>query len=91
MDSVKQCYNETQSQYPTERLPKRPRTPHMLLDDCKYIYEVKQSLNMTLVRAGGKVIKENLPSGDIDSHREMGMIGGPTDISPDWINTINLQ
>lgn len=64
MGRVKQCYNKTQSQYATEQLPERPRTPRVLLDDCKYIYEVKWSLNTTLERAGGKLIKENLPSGD---------------------------
>lgn len=64
MDRVKQCCNKTQSQYPTERRAKRPRTPHVVPDDCKYIYEVKRSLNTTLERAGGKLILENLPSGD---------------------------
>lgn len=31
MDRVKQCCHKTQSQNPIERLPKRPRTPHVFL------------------------------------------------------------
>lgn len=38
----------------------------------------------------GKLIKENLPSGDTLTPTGK-WAGSPTDVSPDWINTINAQ
>lgn len=64
----------------------------MLLDDHKYIYEVKQSLNMTLERAGGTLIKENLPYGDTLTPRgKWAGLEAPQTCPLSGSNTINVQ